>query len=191
VDPAQGGDGSTLVSVKIGRTTVSVVAGDDDAMFLQWDELPATAPFADDQVSGVYAPEEQAVLAGRLPPGAIAVEVVAPDGGRVHGTVNSGAWIAVVADNHLGIEAYPVLFRGADGAPVKRYIPADWDRRAVSRPDPCPACGSSEWDLVTAAWEGQGSLRSTRWGHSGDNPGRAYVCRVCGHAEMFGMRWQY
>lgn len=188
---AQGGERSTLVAVKIGRTRASVRVGNDGAMFLQWDELPATAPFEDDQVSGVYAPEDQAVLAGRLPPGATAVEVVAPDGGRIQGTVGSGAWIAVVADNHLGIEAYPVLFRSDDGAPVKRHIPADWDRRAASRNDQCPACGSSEWDLVTAAWEGRGSRRSTRWGHHGDNPGQAYVCRVCGHAEMFGMRWQY
>ena len=121
--PAEGGKGSTLVSVRIGRTPVAVLAGDDDAMFLQRDEAPATAPFADDWVSGVYTADEQAVLAGRLPPGATAVEVVAPDGGRVHGTVGSGAWITVVADNHLGIEAYPVLFRGDDGAPVKRHIP--------------------------------------------------------------------
>jgi hypothetical protein len=184
------GDGSTLVSVKIGRTRVAVMAGDDDAMFLQWGELPATAPFADDQVSGVYAPEEQAVLAGRLPPRATAVEVVAPNGDRVHGIVGSGAWIAVVADNHLGIEAYPVLFRADDGAPVKRHIPADWDRRAADRDEQCPACGASEWDLVTAAWEGQGSRRSTRWGHHGDNPGQAYVCRVCGYAKMLGMRRQ-
>lgn len=189
--PANGGKGSTLVSVRIGRTPVSVVTGDDDAMFLQLDEAPATAPFADDWVSGVYTSDEQAVLAGRLPPGATAVEVVAPDGGRVHGTVGSGAWIAIVADNHLGIEAYPVLFRGDDGAPVRRHIPADWASRPVSREDPCPACGSSEWDLVTAIWEGEGSRRSTHWGHHGDNPGRAYVCRVCGYAKKFGTRHQY
>ena len=183
--------GSTLISVRIGRTPVSVVAGDDDAMFLQWDEAPATAPFAGDWVSGVYAPDQQAVLAGRLPQGATAVEVVAPDGGRVHGTVGSGAWIAVVPDNRLGIEAYPVLFRDRDGAPVRRHIPADWARRPDSREEPCPACGSSEWDLVTAAWEGEGSRRSTHWGHHGDEPGRAHVCRVCGYAKPFGTRHQY
>lgn len=190
MDPAPEGHGSALVSVKIGRIPVSVMAGDHDGMFLQWGELPATVPFSGDQVSGVYGPEEQAVLAGRLPPGATAVEVVAPDGGRVHATVGSGAWIAVVADNHRGIEAYPVLFSDDDGTPVKRHIPADWDRRPASRDDQCPACGASDWDLVTAAWEGEGSRRSTRWGRHGDDPGRANVCRVCGHAEMFGTRWQ-
>jgi hypothetical protein len=180
-----------LVSVKIGRAAVSVVAGDDDAMFLQWDERPVTAPFEDEWVSGVYTSDEQAVLAGRVPAGATAVEVVAPDGGHVHGTIGSGAWIAVVKDNHLGIEAYPVLFRDARGAPVKRHIPADWARRPLSREVQCPACGSNEWDLITATWEGEGPRRSTHWGHYGDDPGRAYVCRVCGHAHPFGTRHQY
>jgi hypothetical protein len=180
-----------LVSVKIGRTTVSVMTGDDDAMFLHWDKLPATPPFTDDQVSGVYAPEEQAVLAGRLPPGATAVEVVAPDGARVQGTVGSGAWIAVVGDNRRGIEAYPVLFRDSGGAVVRRHLPADFERRAAGWDHQCPACGSSEWELVTAPWEDMGGLRSTRLGHHGDNPGQAYVCVVCGHAERLGMSHQY
>lgn len=51
MDLANRRDGSSLVSVKIGRTRVSVMAGDDNAMFLQWYELPATAPFADDHGS--------------------------------------------------------------------------------------------------------------------------------------------
>lgn len=189
--PSAEGAGSTLVSVRIGLTAASVVLGDDGRMFLHWDEAPAEGPFTDDWVTGVYAPAEQAVLAGRLPDGATTVEVVAPDGGRVHGTVGSGAWIAVVADNHLGIEAYPVLFRGDNGAPVMRHIPADWARHAVSREDPCPACGSEQWDLVTAAWEGEGSRRSTRWGNQGNNPGQAFVCRVCGYAKSIGTRHQY
>lgn len=180
-----------LVSVKVGDATVSVLAGDDDAMFLQWDKVPATPPFTDDEVSGVYAPEEQAVLAGRLPPGATAVEVVAPDGARVPGTVGSGAWIALVPSNRTGIEAYPVLFRDSGGGVVKRSIPADFERRPVSRDHQCPACGSSEWELVTAPWEDMAGMRSTRLGHHGDNPGQAYVCAVCGHYETLGMRYQY
>jgi hypothetical protein len=183
--------GSPLVSVTIGGVSVAVVARADGAVFLRWGELPATAPFEDDQVSGAYAPDEQAVLAGRLPDGATTVEVVAPDRSRVRGTVSSGVWIAVVPDNHRGIEAYPVLFRDDHGASVRRHIPADWDRHRVSRDDPCPACGSSDWELVTAAWEDHGPGRSTRWGHHDEQPGQAYVCRVCGYAELFGVRWQY
>lgn len=192
VSPIEAGHESTLLSVKIGQIPVSVVACDGGgAMFLRWDDLPATSPFEDDQVSGVYAPDEQAVLAGRLPVGATTVEVVAPNGARIQGTVGSGAWIAVLPDNHRGIEAYPVLFRHNDGAPVIRHIPADWDRRTAIRDEPCPACLATDWDLVTAPWEGHGPQRSTHWGHHGNNPGQAYVCRDCGHAERLGARWQY
>jgi len=189
--PADGRHDSTALSVMIGRTRVSVVVRDDCSTFLQWDELPATPPFVDDQVNGVYASNDKAVLAGRLPRGATTVEVVAPDGVRVQGDVVAGAWLAVVPDNQRGIDAYPVLFRAADGSPVPRHLPTDWDRRPSSRGDRCPACLASEWDLVTAGWEGQGSLRSTRWGHHDDLPGQAYVCRVCGYAHPIGARWQY
>jgi hypothetical protein len=40
--------------------------------------------------------------------------------------------------------------------------------------------------LVTAPWEGTGHMRNTRWGHGSSGPGRAFVCRVCGHEERLG-----
>lgn len=175
----------------VSGTPVSVVHGDDGSTVLQWNGVPASVPFVGDRIYGIFAPDEQAVLAGRLPSGAATVEVAAPGGVRLAGAVNSGVWMAIVPDNHRGIEVYPVLFRDGRNAPVPRHLPAGWDRQAIARSESCPACGSAAWDLVTAEWEGEGPLRSTRWGQHGNQPGQAYVCRTCGYEQATGARWQY
>jgi hypothetical protein len=96
----------------------------------------------------------------------------------------SGRLARCPAQQPPGPELYPVLFRDLDGAPVDPGLPAGWEREAIgAREVPCPACGSNAWDIVTAAWEGTGHLRNTRWGYSSSGPGKAFVCRTCGHQE--------
>lgn len=131
----------------------------------------------------------RALVYGLVPDRAVSVEAVAPDGERVQCTVGPGVWLAVLPDNGLGAEMYPVLFRDRDGAPVNAGLPADWEREALGARDvPCPACGANAWDLITAAWAGVGALRNTRWGHNPAGPGKAFVCRTCGHEERVGYR---
>jgi hypothetical protein len=131
--------------------------------------------------------DSRALVYGLVPDGAVRVEAVAPGGDRVPCTVGPGVWLVVLPDNELGAELYPVLFRDPDGAPVNPGLPADWERDAIgAREVPCPACGANAWDLVTAAWEGSGALRNTRWGHNPAGPGKAFVCRTCGHEERVG-----
>ena len=102
-------------------------------------------------------------------------------------TVGPGVWLVALPNNQRGAELYPILFRALDGTPVNSGLPAEWEREAIGARDvPCPACGSAAWDLVTAAWEGAGHLRNTRWGHGSSGRGEAFVCRVCGHEELVG-----
>lgn len=137
--------------------------------------------------------DSRALVFGLLPDNVVNVEAVAPDGERVSCTIGEGVWLVVLPDNHRGAELYPVLFRESDGAPVNPGLPADWEREAIGERDiQCPACGANAWDLVTAAWEGTGHLCNTRWGYSnGCDPGRAFVCRVCGHEEKIGAVFRY
>jgi hypothetical protein len=131
----------------------------------------------------------RALLYGLAPDETVSVEAVAPDGERMQCTVGPGVWLVVLPDNELGAELYPVLFRDRVGAPVNPGLPADWEREPLGeREVPCPACAANAWDLVTAAWEGSGALRNTRWGHNPEGPGKAYVCRTCGHEEQLGFR---
>ena len=124
---------------------------------------------------------------GLLPTAAVNAEAVSPDGERVPCTVGRGVWLVDLPDNRRGAELIPVLFRDRDGAPLNPGLPADWEREEVGdREVPCPACMSNEWDVVTAPWEGTGHMRNTRWCHGSSGPGRAFVCRVCGHEERLG-----
>ena len=132
------------------------------------------------------------MLEPNLPDNAVSAEAVSPDGERVACTMGEGVWLVVLPDNHRGAELYPVVFRDGDGAPVNPGLPADWEREAIGARDSlCPACDANAWDLVTAGWEDIGHLRSTRWGHSGSEPGSAFVCRVCGHEEKIGAVFRY
>ena len=98
-----------------------------------------------------------------------------------------GSGSVVLPDNQRGAELHPVLFQDRDGAPLNPGLPADFEREAIgAREVSCPACGSDEWDLVTAAWRGTEHLRNSRWGYDAYGPGRAFVCRVCGHEEKTG-----
>jgi hypothetical protein len=132
---------------------------------------------------------DRELVAGRLPVGAVSAEVVSPDGRRVPCVVGPGAWLGLLrgGSRHDDFRSVAVLFRDRDGAPLVVSLPADWPREPVTDTEvPCPACGRCEWDVVTAAWEGIGELRTTRWGYGSSGPGRALVCRVCGHEERLG-----
>ena len=123
--------------------------------------------------SWIIIDDSRALVYGGLPYGAVSVEAVSPDGERVACTVGPGVWLVVLPNNQRGAELYPVLFRALDGAPVNPGLPAEWEREAIGARDvPCPACGSDAWDLVTAAWEGAGHLRNTRWGHGSSGRGK-------------------
>ena len=149
-------------------------------------------PVLDERSSLIIIEDARALVFGALPDNAVSAEAVSPDGERVACTIGEGVWLVVLPDNHRGAELYPVVFRDGDGAPVNPELPADWEREAIGERDSqCPACGAKAWDLVTAAWEGTGHLRNTRWGYGAYGPGRAFVCRVCGHEERIGDVFHY
>lgn len=165
-------------------------AGDDIVEIRFGDQLAGYA--LRERPTMIALEHSRALLYGLVPDGAVSVEAVAPDGERVQCTVGPGVWLVVLPDNERGAQLYPVLFLDLFGAPVNAGLPADWEREAVGeRQGACPACGANAWDLVTAAWEGIGSLRNTRWGHNLTGPGQAYVCRKCGHEELVGYTVRY
>jgi hypothetical protein len=158
----------------------------DEIVEVRWGNVPAGLVL-DERPSMIIVDDSLALVYGSLPDGAVSVEAVSPDGERLACTVGPGVWLGLLANNQRGAELYPVLFRDLDGAPVNPGLPADWEREAIgAREVPCPACGSNAWDRVTAAWQGVGHLRNTRWGHGPYGAGRAFVCQVCGHEEWIG-----
>jgi hypothetical protein len=167
-------------------------AVDDEIIEVRWGDQPMGQPTLSERPSMIIIDDSRALVFGLLPDGAVSAEAVSPNGERVSCTTGPGVWIVVLANNQLGAELYPVLFRDHEGAPVNPGLPADWEREPVGVRDvPCPACGSDGWELVTAAWQGIGPLRNTRWGHNPLGPGKAFVCRVCGFEEPYGYRIEY
>lgn len=139
--------------------------------------------------------DARALVFGALPDDAVSAEAVTRDGERVTCAIGEGVWLVVLPDDPR--QRYPVVFRDERGAPVNPGLPADWKREAVGeREEPCPACQTNAWDIVTAGWKGTGHLRNTRWGytggsHSDPEPGKAFVCRACGHEERIGAVFSY
>ncbi len=132
------------------------------------DYLPAIQPLEGNRVA----------LGGRLPAGAVAAEAVTERGDRVACEVGTGAWVVVV-DQLTRWHVAPVVRRDSSGVPMAPPLPSDWSRVPVSDTDePCPACESLEWDVVTPTDDTRG------W--SGSGPSRVVVCRVCGHEESVG-----
>jgi hypothetical protein len=185
------------VTVRAVRTRVSpevremLAAGGravgDEIIEVRWGDAPSGQPVLSERPTMIPFDDSRALVFGLLPNGAVSAEAVSPDGQRVPCIVAPGVWLLVLPDNQRGPEGYPVLFQDRDGAPVNPGLPADWEREAIgAREVRCPACGSNGWDLVTAAWRGTGHLRDTRWGYDVYGPGRAFVCRVCGHEEKLG-----
>lgn len=158
----------------------------DEIVEVRWGDDTVGQPVLNERPAMIDIDDALALVFGLLPDSAVSAEAVAPDGERVACTVAPGVWIVVLPDNQFGAELYPVLFRDRDGTPVNPGLPADWEREAIgAREVACPACRANAWDLVTAAWVGTGQLRNTRWGHGSSGPGKAFVCRVCGHEDRF------
>ena len=159
----------------------------DEIVEVRWGNAPAGQLVLSERPSMIIIDDSRALVYGGLPDNAVSVEAVSPNGERVACTVGPGVWLVVLPNNPRGAELYPVLFRDLDGAPVNPGLTAEWERQPIgAREAPCPACGSNAWDLVTAAWEGTGHLRNTRWGHGPAGAGRAHVCQVCGHEARIG-----
>jgi len=161
----------------------------DEIIEVRWGGSPAGQPVLSERPSVIGIDDSRALVYGLMPDGAVSAEAVSAGGERVSCVVGPGVWLVVLPDNERGAELYPVLFQDLDGMQVNPGLPADWEREAIGeREVPCPACGSNAWDLITAAWEGTGLLRNTRWGHNAVAPGKAFVCRACGHEEQVGHR---
>jgi hypothetical protein len=161
----------------------------DEIIEVRWGDAPFGQPVLSERPTMIIIDDSLALVFGLLPDSAVSAEAVSPNGDRVSCTVAPGVWLVVLPNNQRGAELYPVLFRDLDGVPVNPGLPADWEREAIGeRKTPCPACGSNAWDIVTAAWHGIGHLRNTRWGHNAVGPGKAFVCRTCGHEELVGHR---
>lgn len=185
------------VTVRAVRTRVSdelremLAAGctpvGDEIIEVRWGGAPSGQPVLSERPSMIIIDDSLALVFGLLPDSAVSAEAVSPDGERVCCTIAPGVWLVVLPNNQRGAELYPVLFQDQVGAPVNPGLPAGWEREALgAREVRCPACGSNAWDIVTAAWEGAGHSRNTRWGYGSSGPGKAFVCRVCGHEELVG-----
>lgn len=160
----------------------------DEIIEVRWGEDAFGQPVLSERPSMIIVDDARVVVFGALPDNATSVEAVAPDGEHVACTIGEGVWLVVLPNNHRGGELYPVLFRDRLGEPVNPGLPASWRREAIGqREQRCPACRADTWDLFTAAWQGTGALRNTRWGH-GVGPGQAFVCRVCGYERKLGQR---
>ena len=159
----------------------------DEFIEVRFGDHPRGQPVLSERPNMIPFEDSRALVFGLLPDGAVSAEALSPDGKRVRCIVAPGAWLVVLPVNQRGAELYPVLFQDRDGAPVNPGLPADFEREAIgAREVPCPACGSDRWDRVTAAWRGTGHLRNSRWGYDVYGPGRAFVCRVCGHEDRLG-----
>jgi hypothetical protein len=164
----------------------------DEIIEVRWGDASSGQPVLSERPTMIIIDDSLALVFGLLPDSAVSAEAVSPDGERVTCTIAPGVWLVVLPNNQRGAELYPVLFQDQLGAPVNPGLPADWEREAIGARDiPCPACGSNAWDMVTAAWEGTGHLRNSRWGYDVYGPGKAFVCRVCGHEDRAGTVFVY
>jgi len=140
-----------LVSVPTGDGTAGVLRDELGAVWLSWRVDGLGGPRLDDYRPGHLGLDgDRTVIGGRLPPRAVGAEVVDDTGRRVTAAVGNGAWLAVLDQPILGPIA-PAWCWDADGAAVATPLPADWPRTRVSdAEEPCPACGGTVWDQVTA-----------------------------------------
>lgn len=120
------------------------------------------------------------VLGGRVPTGAVRVEVQDARGEREAALVGHGAWLALL-DEEADAREPVVTFRDGSGAPVRAPHPPGSVVEAVPDGDSlCPSCGHREWELRSVL--SSFSLP----GDEGDDAVRVLVCARCGHAEPRG-----
>jgi hypothetical protein len=128
--------------------------------------------------------DERRLVGGLLPAGAVSAEIVDDRGIRVSAVVAGGAYAAVLDASDWRLTP-PVCCRDAAGHPVRRPWAADYpSERVADAQEPCPACGSVDWDEYTPFEEWRGGRGSKVDGTSVPNP--VVSCRVCGHQEPEG-----
>jgi hypothetical protein len=161
-------DGAVFISHDVGECRGQPLHGRDDYRPVQ-----------------TWLDEARSVVAGLLPPGAVAAQVIDGRGTRVTATTGDGVYGAIIEQPNDG-RGPIVCCRDQSGAPVPRPLPADWTRIAVTdAEEPCPACGAIDYDEVLPT---DGS-RGGQGGHGHDGPlrpCRIVVCRRCGHEEGAG-----
>jgi hypothetical protein len=176
--------GAGVVRLDDGHLLVTDEVGDGGgSCLLEWDRFHPTTSWVD---------ESRCVVGGLLPPGAVSAEVVDGQGRRISATVGQGAYVAVLAQPNDGHDAI-VCCRNAAGDAVRRPWVDDYPSvRVTDTEEPCPACGSIDWDEYTPFEEWRGGRGSKVDGTHIPNP--VVSCRVCGHEEpegtFFGFRSQ-
>jgi hypothetical protein len=186
-----------LVSVQTNDGSAGVLRDEDGAMWLSWRIDGLGGPRLDDyRPDHLGLPDDQTLIGGRLPPGAVGAEVVDDAGRRITAVAGGGAWIAVLDQPILGPRA-PAWCCDASGAPIAPELPADWPRtRIADANEPCPACGRTVWDEVTPTDDSRGmrSIPGTNPpsrppmhnDYAGMEPTPFVVCCACGHEESIG-----
>jgi hypothetical protein len=126
---------------------------------------------------------DRCLVGGLLPSLAVSAEVIDDRGARVIAGIGGGAYAAVLEQPNDGHEPV-VCCRDTAGTPVRRPPPGEYRcARVEDAEEPCPACGSIDYDecAPTESWRGG---RASPDGATIPNP--IVVCRVCGHEEDEG-----
>jgi hypothetical protein len=171
----------TLVSVLHAHGTAGVWRGPDGRRWLSaWLEHGGGTLLEDTAPPSIASIGELTVQGGVLPPGAATAHVIDDTREWHDAATAAGVWVVVLAQHSHG--ASPVLYRDADGRPVRPQLPSDWSVEPV--PDAngsCPACGGARWERVTPTdTESRGGFGTAGGGMA---PSSVLVCVVCGHEE--------
>jgi hypothetical protein len=185
-----------LVSVRTHEGIAGVVRDEVGAVWLSWRIDGLGGPRLDDyRPSHMGLADDRTLIGGRLVPGAVGAEVVDDSGRRIAAAVGGGVWVAVLEQPVRGPIA-PAWCWDAERRPLAAPLPADWPRTRVSdASEPCPACGRTVWDQVTATDNSRG-MRGTGRAPSTPPPVVEHyhrmeptpfvVCCACGHEESIG-----
>jgi hypothetical protein len=149
-------------------------------------ELGRASTRLEDHAASVIGLEGGRTLqGGRLPEGAVTVEVVDDAGVRHAATAAAGAWLVVLEQPCEGAVS-PVCFRSEDGGLVAPELPS-WPRAPIlDADDPCPACDlAAGWDEVRP----NDALRDAYGFGMSASP--FVVCRGCGHRYSSGGLFAY
>jgi hypothetical protein len=171
---------SVVVSIEDGSSSRGIVR---DAIGEMWlaSELPAnlTTRLGSAEVETVVLDAGRLLVGGRARAGAVDVIVVDARGQRVRAQVANGAWVAILENKGAPRAPIPVLQTDSTGEAVAKRMPPNCTRQPVRDSDvSCPACLSSEWEVVSAAV--QDAEDQTEPGSEESRSQRsAVVCRVC------------
>lgn len=167
-----------VVSLSHAEGTAGVLRDADGTLWLTGfvEEGPGT--MIDDFRGSIEgAGDALTVMAGLLPEGAAAVELLPASGERFPAAVGDGAWLAVVEEDLY--EPLAAHFLDAQGKTVRTPLPPEWPREVVGDAvEPCPICGATGWEMVTPLDHSRGSTGSTL---EQLRPAPVVVCVSCGY----------